>query len=435
MACIRLYMRPYLRCSFAAGCAALLAACSSQPGAHQSGPDAGVGILVELRSSQARAEPAVEGERQVSEDLALFAWDFAKELGSAQRNFVYSPFSVAVAGAMLSAGAEAATLSGIQAALRFRAAGAPLHEGYNALGQQLSQRSHPGGTAFNAQELRFANDFWVSEQLAPSSSFLDTLAAYYGAGVFLAPFSSQPVVARQAINARIQEQTAGLIPELLPEGSVDRTTLFVLTNSLYLRAFWTHKFRSQDTTPAPFTSLDGEVRNVDTMHRLLTVGYLEDDGFIAFSLPYERSELEMVFVVPALGQFPSTWQGFGAEQARTVLDRLESRPLDLALPKFDIESESPLRQALIERGMERAFTEHADFDPIAADAFLSGAFHRAKLAIDERGTIAAAATAVAGGAGPPLIPIPVAVDRPFLFFVRDRPTDAVLFLGHVVALP
>jgi hypothetical protein len=60
------------------------------------------------------------------------------------------------------------------------------------------------------------------------------------------------------------------------------------------------------------------------MHRVLTVGYLEDDGFIAPALPYERSELEMVLVVPALGQFSSLWQAFGAKQARSLLQLLAS---------------------------------------------------------------------------------------------------------------
>jgi serpin B len=85
--------------------------------------------------------------------------------------------------------------------------------------------------------------------------------------------------------------------------------------------------------------------------------------------------------------------------------------------------------------MSRAFTRNADFDPIDPDAFLTGVYHRVTFAIDERGTIAAAATASGGGAGPPPIPIQVSVDRPFVFFIRDKPTDAVLFLGHVVTLP
>lgn len=417
----------------APGVVLLLAACTN--GSDSSHPDAGAGSLIELRSSQVRIEAVAKGEKAVSEDLGAFAWDFSKELGDPQRNFVYSPYSIAVAGAMLSAGAEGATLIGIQDALRFRAAGATLHEGYNALARELSNRNYAGGTASNAQELQVASDFWMAEQLEPSSSFLDTLAAYYGAGVFLAPFASQPEAAREAINARIDEHTAGLIPELLPAGSINRATRFVLTNSLYLRAFWASKFRPQDTTLAAFTTLDGNVHDVDTMHRVLDARYLQGDGFIALSLPYERPQLEMVFVVPDLGQFTQLWQSFGGEQARAVLAGLESRQLELALPKFEIEYEAPLRKALSERGMARAFSEDADFNPIDADAFLTGVFHRVKFAIDERGTIAAAATAIGGGAGPPPIPIPVAVDRPFVFFIRDKPTDAVLFLGHVVTLP
>jgi serpin B len=428
-------MRRSLRLSPAPGIALLLAACSDGSSSNYTGPDAGARSLVELRSSRARLDAAANGEQAVSEDLGAFAWDFSRELADPRHNFVYSPYSIAVSAAMLSAGAEEATLTGIQSALGFRAVGVPLHEGYNALAQELSKRTHAGTRAYNPQELRVSNDFWMAEQLEPRASFLDTLAAYYGAGVFLAPFASRPDAAREAINAQIEQQTSGLIRELLPAGSVERATRFVLTNSLYLRAFWASQFSAAETRPAPFTTLDGDVHDVDTMHQPLYAGYMEGDGFIALSLAYQRSELELILVVPALGQFSEFLQSFDAEQARATLGSLQSTYVQLALPKFSLEYEAPLRAALSERGMSRAFSRSAEFDPIDSDAFLTGVYHRVTFAIDERGTIAAAATASGGGAGPPPLPIRVSVDRPFVFFIRDRPTDAVLFLGHVVTLP
>ena len=66
---------------------------------------------------------------------------------------------------------------------------------------------------------------------------------------------------------------------------------------------------------------------------------------------------------------------------------------------------------------------------------LSEAMHKAFVAVDEKGTEAAAATALgmrAGAAPPTNEPIPFVVDHPFLFFVRDTKSGAVLFMGRVL---
>jgi len=88
-------------------------------------------------------------------------------------------------------------------------------------------------------------------------------------------------------------------------------------------------------------------------------------------------------------------------------------------------------------GMERAFTGDADFSGMAegGDLFVSEIVHQAFVEVDERGTEAAAATAVVMDESAPAERVELTVDRPFLFYIRDRPTETPLFLGRVVAAP
>ena len=63
---------------------------------------------------------------------------------------------------------------------------------------------------------------------------------------------------------------------------------------------------------------------------------------------------------------------------------------------------------------------------------LDDVIHQANVTVDEKGTVAAAATAaVMRTTGAPARVERLVVDRPFLFFVRDIPTGALLFAGQV----
>lgn len=410
------------------GLALSLASCASDESAEPSS------LLEEreLRSALERSGPVAGAEATAVEDLTGFALGFYAGLAKPNGNFVYSPYSIAVAAAMLSAGAASNTLAQLQSALRFSHTGTPLHEAHNTLSQLLATRNRDAQGLSNAQILRVSNDFWMLPKLEPKPEFLDVLAEHYGAGVHLTAMDEHPDEARRAINAKISSDTGELIPELLPPGSIDEQTVFVLTNALYVRAIWASKFAKAATAPGPFTTLAGSTVEVSLMHRQLPARYLQGDGFIAFVLSYERAELGMWFLVPDLGNFEQFAQQLNVARLAEIASGLQSEELILSLPKFTLASELPLREALRAAGMSDAFDpERADFSGIAPDVFLSSAFHQARLLLDEDGTTATAATAFTGaGAGLPPVPIPVVVDRPFLFLLRDA-SGAILFMGQL----
>lgn len=389
-----------------------------------------------LRSDVARVVPASGAEERAIRDLGEFAWSFYGQARTGDQNFVYSPYSIAVACAMLSAGAVGQTLAEIRAALKFSQTGERLHDAHNALGRLLESRNCEATERSSGQTLRVANDFWMRRDLTPAQAFLETLARSYDSGMHLAAFDSDPEGARRAINDKVRNDTGGLIRELLVEGRVDRNTVFVLTNALYFRGRWEHVFSKSETRSLPFTTLDGARVDVPTMHGPMMRGrYASGDGYIAVSLPYAQKQLEMVFLVPDAGTFAKFVETLDARTVETMISGLKGAYLDIWLPSFEITAEVSLKQELIEAGMTRAFHPGmAEFPLIGNGIFVNDALHQARLVLDEEGTEAAAATAFLGvvsGARVLAQPIPVRIDRPFVFFLRDV-SEAVLFVGHVV---
>ena len=176
------------------------------------------------------------------------------------------------------------------------------------------------------------------------------------------------------------------------------------------------------------------------MRTTQVAAYAKGDGFQAVALPYDGNELSFVAVLPdQLGSFETA---FSAAQAEAIATSLAPATVDLTLPKFKIDGgRIDLKKVLQDRGMKAAFDDSAaDLTGIATPPdesfFVAKVFHQAFVAVDETGTEAAAATAVvvAGTTSfvdPPKV-VEMKIDKPFLFFVRDNATGAILFLGRVV---
>jgi serpin B len=263
-------------------------------------------------------------------------------------------------------------------------------------------------------------------------AFLDTLALYYGAGMRVLDFARDPEGSRQTINQWVEDRTNDRIKDLLPEGSIQDTTRLVLANAIYFSAAWATPFEASETTDRPFTLADGTELLVPTLHASEERGYGAGDGFRAAELPYDGDQLSMVVIVPDdLAAFEA---GLDPERLGKVLESITPHQLDLSLPTFRFDAPLGLKEYLLALGMRDAFDAAADFSRIDGrkGLVIQDVLHKGFVAIDEHGTEAAAATAViVGDTSVPEVAA-LAVDRPFLFLIRDRPTGALLFLGRVV---
>lgn len=394
------------------------------------------GELVVAQVDRAEADPALA--RATGEALADFGVDLYGQL-PAEGNLVFSPYSAYVALGMARAGAAGQTRDEMSAVLHANAAGpnpGDLDGGLNAISQALAER--PGefesfeGTV--TLELSTANQIWAQQGREPVDAFLQTLGREYGAGVRLVDFAADTEGARQAINGWVSEQTRERIPMLIPMGVLTPSTPLVLTNAVYLNAPWAIPFNAGATSDAPFTRLDGSTVDAPLMQQETTYRYLNGEDFEAIELDYIGHELSMVVVVPDAGSFRDVEAALDAETLVALPERMTRSDVLLRFPKFEFRVPSTLNGPLAELGMPTAFSGEADFSGIWGEPgyFISAVIHEAFIAVDELGTEAAAATAVAFDESAPERVVELTVDRPFLFFIRDVETGAVLFLGRVL---
>jgi serpin B len=410
---------------------ALATACGS---GGQTGDENTGSVIQELKGDAPRVASSETLPNSASADGWAFGWKLYGEEATADKNAFFSPYSISVASAMLVAGAAGETKTEIQSALDFSTDGDAFHQAQNSVSQALLSRNRSGSEEASAQTLRVVNDLWLAPAYRPGAAFLNTLSAYYGASTYLAPFDTDPEASRKAINEKVATDTEQLIEALLPEHSVKSSTLFVLTNAVYFKANWAVPFGKASTQNEPFLADSGASSEVPMMRTDFNARYVVKPDYQAIALPYAKNELELVAIMPTQGTFGAFIDGTSAESVARISGELTGGQVDLKFPKFGIESHVPLMARLQAFGMLRAFQPGADFSPLGRDVYISGAFHDATIKLDEEGTEAAAATAFVGTATSiPAPPVPLVFDHPFVFFIRDIETNALLFVGHYVA--
>jgi serpin B len=339
---------------------------------------------------------------------------------------VFSPLSIGVAFGMADAGARGETAAQIEDVFHLPATGAELHGTFDALDRALADSGK--------STLRLANRMYPASGYPLVPDFVETLATSYRAPVERLDFAADPEAARERINGWVEERTEKRIPELLPAGFVDPTTVLVLVNALYLEAKWSQPFGKYPTRLGRFARLDGSTVEVPTMRNAeLRTRYVDADGYQAVELPYGEGELSMLVVVPARDGFADFERRLDVERLAALDAAMREGVVDLALPRWSASSSVDLVDTLPELGLTLPFGG-GDFTGISPrNPFIDDGVHAADIEVDEHGTVAAAATGIGfAESGPPQPDAVIRADRPFLYLVRHVETGAVLFLGRVV---
>jgi serpin B len=292
--------------------------------------------------------------------------------------------------------------------------------------------------------LTVANRLFGQEGYQFRAAFLALVKDNYRAPFQPLDFVRDAVGATKTINAWVEDQTHQRIRDILPQGALNDLTRLVLVNAIYLKAPWNEPFEVSATKPLPFHLADGKEVDVPTMSTQRHFGYAKRSGFTVLVLPYSHWDLRFVIFLP------DGKEGFAGLQQRLSSSllaecrQLEARDVILYLPKFKIEPPPlALGGTLRALGMRSAFDEpqgSANFERMAPRRpndylYLSEVFHKTFLSLDEKGTEAAAATAVIMATPQVLVekpkPVEVHVDRPFIFAIQHAPSGACLFLGRV----
>lgn len=381
---------------------------------------------------------------QFVRDNNAFALDLYHAVKGKAENLLYSPYSISCALAMTYAGARGNTEVQMSNTLHFGYPQEELHNLFNGLDLDMNGR---GGDGTNTDEKRLTlnilNAVWGRQEYPFLDSYLDVLAVNYDAGIRLVDFITDPESARLLINAWVAEQTGNRIEELLESGIINELTRLVLTNAIYFKAAWAIPFDEELTREGDFFLTDGTSVSVPMMTP--SEGYGENNeemtgtegpGFKAVELPYYGGEFAMLIVVPDRGTFEVFEQSLDSSLIEGIVDNLEPMEITLTMPKFGYESSYKLEEVLPGMGMTDAFNpDTADFSGIDGgygDLYISNVIHKAFISVDEAGTEASAATAVVITFKGVSDPLPLSIDRPFIYFIRDTKTGAILFIGRLL---
>lgn len=280
--------------------------------------------------------------------------------------------------------------------------------------------------------LSIANSLWAAQGYPFEADYLTFVPDTFGATLDEVDLGAQETADR--IDDWVVERTEGLIDEIAEDlGLPDPQAVLVLLNAVYFLGTWTTTFDEDQTRDAPFRLSDGSHIEVPMMHRTdPELAVASGEGFTMVRLPYGEDERFGMEVLLPDEDLPlddllaeldlDTWQ--------QAVDGLTLSPLSqLGLPRFELEWDAELTDALQQLGIVAAFGG-GDFTPMSpANPWLDTVVQKTYLRVDEQGTEAAAVTGgvMATSAGPP----PLLVDRPFAFTVSDRQTGTILFLGTV----
>ncbi|KAK4045204.1 hypothetical protein OUZ56_032612 [Daphnia magna] len=391
----------------------------------------------EARSSLARdaASSIPEDASAVVAANTTFGLALNRGLVKTGENVVLSPASISSALAMAYGGAQGETARAFEAVLGFDG---HTHPGMNSIDLALATRAGDG-RAVDGTPLKFAgnNALFAQKGYPFKTTYLDLLARNYGAGIKLANFRTDPEGERGRINSFVAAKTEQKIKDLLPAGSIDTITRAVLVNTVYMNAAWATPFDASLTEDATFR---GELAtsSVKMMHREGPRAYAADAHAEAATLPYDGGKLALTAILPRtdLATFDTTFDAAELD----ALSRPATSTQDPAHP-FRRCSAIPGRSAQ-KLGLGVALSSSADFsgiaDPTAAQETLhiGQVVHKVYLDVAEKGTEAAAATAVTldGTTSVQDPPKKMTFDRPFYVVIRDVPTGMVLFTARIVKL-
>jgi serine protease inhibitor len=368
----------------------------------------------------------IQVDSRLTAATTKFAFKLYEQIRTDNNTFV-SPASVMLALAMTYNGADGTTRQGMARALEIE--GMSLEEINGAFADLKAALASTDPKI----QLKIANSLWVRNGFELNPAFVERNKQHYAAEIASLNFSDP--AATRTINSWVSKNTEGKIEKII-EKIKDGDILFLI-NAIYFKGQWQFEFKKENTKPDVFRLAGGEQKELPMMSQSRSFLYYKGKDFQAVALPYGEGSVSMYIFLPdelrSLKQFerdltPENWDGW--------MKSFRVQPGDLKLPRFKVEWESELNDALKALGMEEAFdSERANFSQMAKTAnglYISEVKHKAVCEVNEEGTVAAAVTSVTMGiASAPPPPFSMKVDRPFFFAIRENKTGVILFMGSV----
>lgn len=375
-------------------------------------------------NTQLKAIPAT-----FSDQTSEFAFDFLKKHNAeekADKNYFVSPLSLHVALGMLLNGAEGKTKEEIQTGLRVSSDLATTNGIYKDLIDNLPN-SDPKVTN------TIANSVWYRNTFSVEKSFLDVLKTSFNATASAEDFANAATVGK--INTWASDNTNGKIKKVIEQ--IEPAHVMFLMNALYFKGDWKIPFKVENTQNANFTGTIGK-KSVKMMSMTEKVKYTKRADYQALELAYGEGNYVMTILLPNektnVGSLVNTLSG---SEWKSLNAALQEQKVIVGLPKFTLEYETNLNKVLSNMGMPTMFSDAADLSKISPPAGkIKVGFVKQNtfVAIDEKGTEAAAVTTIGiEVTSAPILPEFIC-NRPFLFIISEKQSNTILFAGKIVNL-
>lgn len=369
----------------------------------------------------------------LARDNSAFALDLYHQLAATDGNVFFSPYSISTALAMTYAGARGNTEKEMAATLRFSLDQKKVHPAFAAVDAQLKRVQRTGNI-----RLAVANSLWPQVGHPFLDDYLSLLKEQYGVSIKAVDYTKASEDARKLINNWVEDKTEDKIKDLVQPGVLGADTRLVLVNAIYFKGKWQSQFKAANTVNLPFHVSTRESVDARMMLQTHTFRYASLPSLEILELPYAGDELSMTVLLPRATDGARELAGnLSADTINGWLGELAEREVSVILPRFKMTSSFSLNGTLSSMGMVDAFdSAKADFTGMDGRSdwlFIGAVLHKAFVEVNEEGTEAAAATAVAlealGFEAQP--PVAFRADHPFVFLIRERQTGSILFLGRV----
>lgn len=343
------------------------------------------------------------------------------------KNTMISPMSVSLALAMVYNGTEGNTKAQMEQMLhKAGMTSEDINQSYKDLVAALI--SHDPKV-----ELSISNAIFYRNTFPVKDAFKITNQNFYNAEVEGLDFTKNTETLNK-VNGWVNTKTKGKIDKIIEE--VKAEDVMYLLNAIYFNGEWKYRFDTKETADRSFTKEDNTVIQVPTMKIEKPFNYFNHSDFQLLEMPYGSGKYSMLIFLPQTGKkTDNVISLLNPENVNDWISKLSEQKKEVFLPKFEFKFDNSLKDELAALGMTDAFNDaKANLSGIseAAKLVITEVMHKTYIKVDERGTEAAAVTGITVGVTSMPVDNSFRVDHPFVFAIREKDTQAILFIGKVM---
>jgi serine protease inhibitor len=386
----------------------------------------------EFKPAEANLRTLASYETELANSSTKFALDLFAQLNKVDEpNQFYSPYSIHQALSMTMNGNEGDVLKEFVDLLR-----------YEGMSMQDANRGTKELTEFLLKvdpkvRLAIANAIWYKQEYQVQPPFKQTARDYYKAEIAGLDMLNPNSV--NIINNWIAQQTNNLIRDMLDK--IPSNAVMYLVNAIYFKADWKYQFDASKTKKEPFYPSPGNSVQVDMMdlYQRATFRSYFGQNYRYFEIPYSTGQYSMGILYAPDGNLDQVSGFLNFQNLEMWRKDAKESNFILKMPKFKLRQKMEnMAEDLMDMGLVKPFSFHPDnftklFSNPTDDLKISRVIHDALIEVDEKGSEAAAATIVemVEKVSAPSFPITIVLDKPFIFFIQEKHSGAILFMGKL----